>query len=98
MPRMLSLLALLPLAAACGPVPVERAERDCLARARGAAGPTGFVEAGYGRHGAVGAIEIDINSDYLQGKDPSAVYAGCVTRKTGQPPRLPLYARPDWKG
>lgn len=95
---MLSLLAFMPLVAACGPVSLEQAERDCFERARGAAGPTGFVEAGYGRHGAVGAIEIDINSDYLQGKDPSAVYAACIMRKTGQPPRLPLFARPDWKG
>jgi hypothetical protein len=91
-------VAILPALAACGPISVEQVERDCLQRARGAAHPTGFVEAGIGHHGARGAVEIDINSDYLSGKDPAALYNACVTRKTGQPPRQPLYTRPDWKG
>lgn len=94
----LPLAALVPILAACGPVSVEQVERDCLARARAASGPTGFVETGFGGHGTRGAIEIEVNSDYLQGRDPAALYASCVTRRTGQPPGLPLYARPDWKG
>ncbi len=94
----ISLAAILPALAACGPMSVEQAERECLERARGAAHPTGFIEAGIGRGGAEGAIEIDINSDYLSGKDPAALYNACVTRKTGRLPRQPLYTRPDWKG
>jgi hypothetical protein len=89
--------AILPAFAACGPVSVEQAERDCVERARAATHPTGFVEAGFGRHDAQGAIEIDINSDYLSGKDPAALYNACVARKTGQPPRQPLHARSDWR-
>ena len=43
-------------------------------------------------------VEVEITSDYLLGKDPSAVYESCVMSKTGQAPSRPLYMRPDWTG
>ena len=46
----------------------------------------------------VARVDLDVSSDFLAGRDPSAVYEGCVIRKTGQAPRQPLYMIPDWKG
>ena len=43
-------------------------------------------------------VELENTSDYLLGKDPSAVYDSCVMSKTGEAPSRPLYMRPDWKG
>jgi hypothetical protein len=95
----LALLAL-PLAlAACGPVPVERAEAMCYDRARLAAAPRGEVGFGIGSDGRTASnIKLEVSSDYISGRDPSAVYDSCVYQKSGQPPRLPLYMRPDWRG
>ncbi|MCT8330639.1 hypothetical protein [Albidovulum sediminis] len=93
--------ALLPLClalAACGPMSVERAEEACYDRARLAAGPRGMVALGTGSGGPASKFELEISSDYLQGRDPSALYDACVYQKSGQPPRQPLYTRRDWKG
>ncbi len=84
--------------AACGPVSVEQAERECLERARGTLHPRGTVALGGSTTGAVARVDLDVSSDFLAGRDPSAVYEGCVIRKTGQAPRQPLYMIPDWKG
>lgn len=90
---------LLPLLAACGPMSMAEAERQCFERARLAQKPRGEVWIGAtSEGGAVTAIEMDISSDYILRKDPSAVYETCVMSKTGQPPTRPLYMRPDWKG
>ncbi|MCX8508582.1 MAG: hypothetical protein ORN49_06860 [Rhodobacteraceae bacterium] len=84
---------------ACGPMPVERAESACFQRARLAASPRGTVALGVGSGGRTRAgLSLSISSDYLQGRDPSDVYNACVVQKSGQPPRQPLYTRPDWKG
>lgn len=96
----LAALCLLPLGlAACGPVSVEQAERMCYDRARLAAAPRGEIGMGVNSEGSVGAgIKLEISSDYIAGRDPSAIYDSCVYQKSGQPPRLPLYLRPDWRG
>ncbi len=86
------------LAASCGPMTVERAERECFQRARLAASPRGQVAVGVGSGGhARAGLSLSISSDYLQGRDPSEVYNSCVVQKSGQPPSRPLYTRPDWK-
>lgn len=90
--------AAVPKISFCGSDPVDETERDCLELARDAAGPTGFVDAVNGRYGARAVIEIDIKPNYLSGQNPAAFHDACVTRRTGQPPQLPLYAHPDWKG
>jgi hypothetical protein len=87
------------LLAACGPVTVAEAERQCFERARLAQQPRGTVEVGIGSNGqATGGLEVNLSSDYLLGRDPAAVYETCVLSKSGEPPSRPLYARPDWKG
>jgi hypothetical protein len=85
--------------AACGPVTLAQAERQCLARAYDASGPHGSVGVGVGDDGKAKAkVSLGISSDYLMGRDPSAVYDQCVFQKSGQMPSQPLYARTDWKG
>lgn len=94
-------LALAPamLLAACGPMSMAEAERQCFERARLAQKPRGEVLIGATSEGrTVTAIEMDISSDFLLRKDPSAVYESCVMAKVGEPPSRPLYMRPDWKG
>ena len=93
------LLVPLALLAACGPVTVEQAERQCFERARLAAAPRGEVGFGVGSGGQVGAnIELNLSSDFIAGRDPSAVFDACVYQKSGQPPSRPLYSFPEWKG
>ncbi|MBK6468262.1 MAG: hypothetical protein IPL38_06550 [Rhodobacter sp.] len=94
-------LVLIPLVflAACGPVSVQQAERECFDRARLAQQPRGMVKLGTGSGGGVkGGASISVSTDYVLGKDPSAVYETCVMAKSGQAPTRPLYDRPDWKG
>lgn len=89
----------LALLTACGPISVAEAERQCFERARLAQQPRGAVTVGASSDGRTSAgLELHVSSDFLTGKDPSAVYETCVMAKTGQPPTRPLYARPDWKG
>lgn len=95
----LGVLASLLTMAACGPVTVAQAERQCLARAYDATGPHGTVGVGVGGNGKARAtVSLGVTSDYLMGRDPSAVYDQCVFQKSGQPPSQPLYSRSDWKG
>jgi len=84
--------------AACGPMTVERAEEACFERARLAAGPRGSIAVGGGTAGPGAKARLSVSSDWVQGKDPSALYDACVFQKSGQPPSRPLYTRPDWKG
>ncbi|MFN3991831.1 MAG: hypothetical protein ACK4IU_02860 [Tabrizicola flagellatus] len=94
----LSVAALLALTA-CGPMSLAEAERQCFERARLAKQPRGEVSVGVASGGRKSAgLELNISSDYLMGRDPSAVYESCVMQKAGEPPSRPLYARPDWKG
>ncbi len=91
--------AALAVLTACGPMSVERAERECFERARLAQSPRGMVAVGTGSGGgAKTKLDLSISSDFVQGKDPAAVYDACVYQKSGQPPSRPLYTRPDWKG
>jgi len=94
----LAALPALAALAACGPVPREQAERECFERARLAAGPRGTVEIGASTAGPHVGADIHITSDYIQGRDPAEVYNSCVIARSGEPPSVPLYARPDWKG
>jgi hypothetical protein len=89
----------LALLSACGPMTLAEAERQCFERARLAQQPRGAVTVGASSDGRTSAgLELNVSSDFLMGKDPSAVYETCVMAKTGQPPTRPLYARPDWRG
>ena len=93
------LAAALPVLTACGPMSLAEAERQCFERARLAQQPRGEVIVGVGSGGRKAAgVELNVSSDYLMGRDPSAVYESCVMQKAGEPPSRPLYARPDWKG
>lgn len=94
------LTLLLPLAVmACGPQTVDQAERICFERARLAQQPRGEMRLGTGSAGQTrGDFDLTISSDWLAGKDPSAVYESCVMAKSGEAPRRPLYQRSDWKG
>ena len=93
----LALLIALPLTA-CGPVSREQAERDCYDRARLAKQPRGEVGVGIDSEGRThSSLKLSVSSDYIQGRDPAAVYDACVYQKSGQMPSQPLYTRPDWR-
>lgn len=86
-------------AAACGPIPVQEAERQCFERARLAEQPRGNVSVGIGSDGkATGGFDVTVTSDFLMGRDPAAVYDICVQQKSGQAPTRSLYSFPEWKG
>ncbi len=86
----LSLLSL----AACGPVPVEVAERQCAERARQAVAPFGTAAFGIGTDGSrvrpIARTEINLSTDFIGGRDPQQVYQSCVRQRSGQPPTRPL--------
>ena len=88
--------------AACGPIPVDQAERVCLDNARLAQAPRSTAAIGVGiGDGDVrpyGRFELDVSSDYIRGRDPSAVYQQCVLRRSGQLPTRALYDMPGWVG
>ncbi len=95
MKRLIPLLMLM----ACGPISLQEAERQCFERARLAQQPRGELAVGVDSNGNAGAgLELTVTSDFLMGKDPSAVYETCVMSKSGEPPSRSLYSRPDWKG
>jgi hypothetical protein len=95
----LALTCLLPLIASCGPIPVAQAEKICLERARLAQQPRGSVAVGANSNGQIEtAFDVTISADYLQGRDPSDVFNGCVKGRSGQFPSTPLYAQPGWNG
>lgn len=100
---LLPLMLALPLGvAACGPVPVDQAERICVQDARAATGPHGQIAMGVASDGSsirpVTRIEMSVSSDYVMGRDPSDVFARCVMRRSGQMPTRPLHEQPGWKG
>lgn len=99
-----SLVAALLLAgglAACGPVPVAQAERNCLDDARSADRPRAEVGLGLGTDGdrvvAMTGISMTVSSDYVTGRDPSDVFNRCVMRQSGQFPSRPLADQPGWR-
>jgi hypothetical protein len=83
--------------AACAPVPVEQAERNCLQAARDASGPRTEIGLGLGSGGyRSGYVGFEVSSDYLYGRDPAEVFDACVRRRSGQPPKRPLQEQPGW--
>jgi len=95
MKRLIPLLLL----AACGPISLADAERQCFDRARLAQQPRGEVALGVNSDGrATGGLEVSISSDFIMGRDPAAVFDSCVMSKSGEPPSRPLYDMPGWKG
>jgi hypothetical protein len=93
------LMLLIPaLLAACGPMTLAEAERQCFERARLAKQPRGEIGVGASSDGRTAAgFELSVSSDFLLGKDPSVVYETCVMAKAGEAPSRPLYMRPDWR-
>lgn len=95
--RRMIVLATLTLTA-CGPVPVDQAERQCLDKARLAQKPRASVEIAAGSGGRFGAaLDLEVSSDYLTGRDPSAVFNACVQRASGQFPSRALADMPGWR-
>ncbi|AUH34961.1 hypothetical protein [Paracoccus tegillarcae] len=98
----LSALALLGFLAACGPVPIDQAERSCLRDAEMAQKPRTEVALGVGvgngKPRSYGAVSFEVSGDYLMGRDPANVFANCVQRRAGQPPSVPLNDQPGWRG
>ena len=91
-------VAALLLLSTCGPVSLQQAERECFQRARLAQQPRGEIGVGIGSDGRVRSnIELNISSDYIQGRDPSAVFDQCVYEKSGMAPSRALYSYPEWK-
>lgn len=81
---------------ACGPIPVELAERQCIELARLAQKPrgsVGFVADSNGNFGTT--LSIGVSADYLAGKDPDQVYASCVFGRSGQNPSRPFSTLPE---
>lgn len=88
--RPASLTGALLLLAACGPETVAQAERNCLQQARLAERPRGTVELGIGSGGRRrAALDVEITSDFLLGRDPADVWQACVVQRSGQLPTRP---------
>lgn len=77
-------LAFLPLIA-CGPVPIDQAERECASRAHLAQKPQSSIGILFNSNGTtqVGG-SIGISTDYLKGRDPNDVFRACVQDRAGQ--------------
>jgi hypothetical protein len=91
-------VVLLPLIAACGPMSVSQAERQCVLRARQAVNPLAGSSVGMGSEGLyIDNVQLSVSSDFLRGSDPSTVFDTCVIQKSGQLPTQPLTSRPDWR-
>lgn len=93
-------VALLCVLSACGPIPVEQAERQCLDEARAATGPRGEVSMGVGSNGHRSfthtGVSVSVSSDWLMGKPPAEVFNRCVMQRAGRLPSRPLQDQPGW--
>ncbi|MGL4321717.1 MAG: hypothetical protein ACRCS3_12725 [Paracoccaceae bacterium] len=86
------------LLAACGPVSVQQAERECVQKARLAQQPRGEVGIGVDSNGRVGGnIDVTVTSDFLLGRDPAQVFETCVIQRSGQLPSRAVYDMPGWQ-
>ncbi len=87
----LFLLSALLVLSACGPISPERAADRCEERARAAVNPLREIGVGVNsERGVIANAEIELTSDFLQGRDPQVVYEQCVRQLTGQGPVRPL--------
>lgn len=89
-------LPLLAGLAACGPIPLEAAERQCAQQAYDAVRPRGYIGFGVGTDGhrvsTGSSVGISVTSDWIQGRDPNEVYTNCVVRRSGgHHPTRPYY-------
>lgn len=86
---------------ACGPVPVDQAERACLRELQDSR-PRSSVSIGVGAGGGdvrpYGSVSFDISSDSLTRRDPAEKFARCVQRQSGRLPSVPLSDQPGWQG
>jgi hypothetical protein len=89
--------ALLALSA-CGPIPVDQAERQCVADAQRLRPVAGEAGAGFASGGRRSRARFDVTVSNRTGTDPSAAFDRCVYKKSGRMPTRPLYARTDWRG
>ena len=55
------------------------------------------VEVSFANGNAAGVLDVSISSDYLAGRDPSAVFNACVQNRSGQFPRRALIDMPGWR-
>ncbi|MEO8241728.1 MAG: hypothetical protein ABI832_05405 [bacterium] len=82
--------------AACGPIPVEWAEQQCIEQAQLAQHPRGSVGFAADSHGNFGtSVTLGVSTDYLQGRDPDQVYQTCVFARSGQNPSRPFSTLPE---
>lgn len=98
----LAMVPLLAVLSACGPIPVDQAERVCLRDAELARAPRTDVTVGIGTGSGgtqgFGRIGMEISGDYLAGRDPGQVFDRCVMRRSGQMPESGLADQPGWQG
>lgn len=93
--KRLGILGLI-LMSACGPIPVQLAEQQCIEPAQLAQRPRGSVGFVADSNGNVGTtLSIGISTDYLAGRDPDQVYASCVQGRSGMPPTRPFSSLPQ---
>ncbi|MBS0564803.1 MAG: hypothetical protein JSR87_10110 [Proteobacteria bacterium] len=85
-------LTLLTACAPPPPIPLPRAEAECRAQPYVGRSPRTSVGIGVGSGGwsSVG-VGIDLTPGAGQADDPAMAYYDCVVRKSGQPPKHPLY-------
>lgn len=81
--RFLAIFLLVPLVA-CGPMPIDQAERACAQRAHLAQKPQSSIGVLFNSDGTtqVGGT-FGISTDYLQGRDPNDVFRTCVQDQSG---------------
>ncbi len=95
--RCLPWLALAALSA-CGPVPVQQAETECLTRVQSSRTVSGDMAMGASNHGVVSRGRVTLGLGTGAQGDPSAAFDRCVYDRSGRMPTRPLYARTDWRG
>ncbi|WP_126974891.1 hypothetical protein [Frigidibacter oleivorans] len=84
-------VALAMLAAGCGPIPVDRAERFCARQLSTPQPVTGKAEFGVSDGNFHNGYELDIALQSNAG-DPAAAYNSCVVRKSGEFPTRPWHS------
>ncbi len=78
--------------AACAPVPVRMAERQCHAQFAPHKPVSGEAGMGVATDGFHSKMRVNINLGANMQGDPSAAYDACVYRKSGQMPTRPLHS------